>query len=54
MEGNANIPGPGTYKEIQTFGKEGKKITLKSRQKDFSIPQTHTPGPGTYSILKFN
>lgn len=39
------------YKQIQTFGKDGEKITLKSRQKDFTIPLTKTPGPGTYKDI---
>mmetsp|Transcript_38307 Transcript_38307/g.37822 ORF Transcript_38307/g.37822 Transcript_38307/m.37822 type:complete len:93 (-) Transcript_38307:457-735(-) len=29
-----NVPGPGTYKEVPTFGEKGRKITLKGKLKD--------------------
>ena len=43
-----SFPGPGSYKEIQMFGKEGKLITLKSKLKDAPGAKKDTPGPGAY------
>ena len=48
LEGDIHMPGPGAYKESQTFGKEGAKITLKPRLKDILHVPAPTPGPGAY------
>eukprot|EP00344_Euplotes_crassus_P004428 CAMPEP_0197004952 /NCGR_PEP_ID=MMETSP1380-20130617/26716_1 /TAXON_ID=5936 /ORGANISM="Euplotes crassus, Strain CT5" /LENGTH=117 /DNA_ID=CAMNT_0042423917 /DNA_START=214 /DNA_END=568 /DNA_ORIENTATION=- len=45
-----NVPGPGTYKSVPTFGNKGRKFTLKGKLKD--LPSSvKVPGPGAYKDL---
>lgn len=47
-----NVPGPGSYKNYEMTGKEGQKISLKS--KNYPSVNSHSkklPGPGTYETI---